>query len=217
LAAFAASFIFVVLAEMGDKTQLLAMAFAAKYKAHQVLLAVFLATLLNHALAVVAGRALTTIIPLDTISFIAALSFVIFGLWTIHGDELKGEDKHKSKFGPVVTVAIAFFLAEMGDKTQLATISLSVQYSSMLNVLMGTTLGMVVADAIGIILGIVMRKHIPQKSIKWASATIFVIFGLTGAYKVLSPKIGMVHASIVALVIALCAIAAAYHIAKPKK
>ena len=215
--AFAASFIFVVLAEMGDKTQLLAMAFAAKYKAYQVLLAVFIATLLNHALAVVAGRALTTIIPLDVISFIAALSFVIFGLWTIRGDKLDGEDKGKSKFGPVLTVSIAFFLAEMGDKTQLATISLAVEYSNMLNVLMGTTLGMVVADAIGIILGIVMRKHIPEKSIKWFSAAIFVLFGLIGIHKVLSPKIDPIYTWIIISCIGTFAVAVAHRIATSKR
>ena len=216
MVAFAASFIFVVLAEMGDKTQLLAMAFAAKYKAYQVLLAVFIATLLNHALAVVAGRALTTIMPLDVISFIAALSFVIFGLWTISGDKLEGESKRASKFGPVLTVAIAFFLAEMGDKTQLATISLAVEYSSMLNVLMGTTLGMVVADAIGIILGIVMKKHIPQKSIRWVSAAIFVLFGLIGIYKVLSLKMSLTYVWTIISFIAICTIAAAYRITKSK-
>ena len=211
--AFITSFIFVVLAEMGDKTQLLAMAFAAKYKAYQVLLAVFIATILNHALAVVAGRALTTIIPLDVISFIAALSFVIFGLWTIRGDNLKGEESRMSKFGPVLTVSIAFFLAEMGDKTQLATISLAVKYSSILNVLMGTTLGMVVADAIGIILGVLMRKHIPQKSIKWVSAIIFVLFGLIGIYKVLSDKMSLIYVWGIISFIGICAIVAAYRIA----
>ena len=217
MTAFAASFIFVVLAEMGDKTQLLAMAFAAKYKAYQVLLAVFIATLLNHSLAVVAGRALTTIMPLYVISFIAALSFVIFGLWTIRGDKLEGEEKRASKFGPVLTVAIAFFLAEMGDKTQLATISLAVKYSSMLNVLMGTTLGMVTADAIGIILGTVMRKHIPERSIRWVSAGIFVLFGLTGIYKVLSSKMGPTYVWVIISFIGICTIAAAYRIIKSKK
>ncbi len=214
--AFAASFIFVVLAEMGDKTQLLAMAFAAKYKAYQVLFAVFVATILNHALAVVAGRALTTIMPLGVISFIAALSFVIFGLWTIRGDKLEGESERASKFGPVLTVAIAFFLAEMGDKTQLATISLAIKYSSMLNVLMGTTLGMVAADAIGIVLGIVMRKHIPQESIKWVSAGIFVLFGLTGIYNALSSKISLIYVWVIISFIVICTIAAAYRIAKLK-
>ncbi|MCX5665927.1 MAG: TMEM165/GDT1 family protein [Candidatus Omnitrophica bacterium] len=217
MVALGASFIFVLLAEMGDKTQLLAMAFAAKYKAYQVLLAVFIATLLNHSLAVVAGRALTTIMPLEVISFVAALSFVGFGLWTIRGDKLDGEDKAASKFGPVLTVSIAFFLAEMGDKTQLATISLAVEYSSILNVLMGTTLGMVVADAIGIILGIVMRKHIPEKSIKWFSATIFVLFGLTGIYKAISLKIDPIYVWVIISCVGAFAVAAAHRITKLNK
>jgi putative Ca2+/H+ antiporter (TMEM165/GDT1 family) len=190
MTAFIASFIFVVLAEMGDKTQLLAMAFAAKYNPYKVLLAVFIATILNHSLAVLFGRFLTTIIPLETISFIAALSFVFFGLWTIKGDKLEGEDKKQSRFGPVVTVVIAFFLAEMGDKTQLATISLAVQYKNIFHVLMGTTLGMIVADAIGIVAAVVLRKHIPQKQVKWFAAVVFILFGITGIWKLLFPAIG---------------------------
>ena len=185
MTAMIASFLFVLLAEMGDKTQLLAMAFAAKYDAYKVLIAVFLATILNHSLAVVVGRFLTTVIPMDVISLIAALSFILFGLWTLRGDKLEGEDKRTTKFGPIITVGIAFFLAEMGDKTQLATISLAVQYNNMLGVLMGTTLAMVVADAFGIIIGVVMRKHIPERTIKWFSAIVFILFGLHGIYKVL--------------------------------
>jgi Ca2+/H+ antiporter, TMEM165/GDT1 family len=183
MTAFITSFFFVVLAEMGDKTQLLAMAFASKYSWHKVLIAVFIATALNHALAVGAGHFLTTVVPLGIISFIAALSFIGFGLWTLRGDTLDGEDKKESRFGPVLTVAIAFFLAEMGDKTQLATISLAVEYRNMLNVLMGTTLGMVVADAVGIMVGIVMRKHLPDKAIKWIAASIFIAFGVHGILK----------------------------------
>jgi len=188
MAAFLASFFFVVLAEMGDKTQLLAMAFASKYSASKVIIAVFLATVLNHGLAVSAGHFLTTVVPMHIISFIAALSFIGFGIWTLKGDNLEGEDKRTSKFGPVVTVGLAFFLAEMGDKTQLATVSLAVEYRSMLNVLMGTTLGMVVADSIGIVVGIVMRRHIPEKTIKYISAVIFILFGVYGVYQVLTGR-----------------------------
>lgn len=192
MAAFIGSFLFVVLAEMGDKTQLLAMAFATRYSAYKVLIAVFLATIVNHALAVLVGRFLTTVVPMDIISFIAALSFILFGLWTIRGDKLEGEDKKASRFGPILTVGIAFFLAEMGDKTQLATISLAVEYRNMFNVLMGTTCGMVVADAIGIVIGIVMRRHIPEKTVKWVSAAVFVLFGLSGVYSVLAPRLSAV-------------------------
>lgn len=193
MSAFIASFLFVALAEMADKTQLLAMAFATKYSAHKVLIAVFIATLLNHTLAVVFGRFLTVVIPMDIILFIAALSFIIFGLWTIRGDRLEAGSKKESRFGPIVTVGIAFFLAEMADKTQLATVSLAVKYDNMFSVLMGTTLAMVAADAIGIIVGIIMRKKIPETAIKWFSATVFVLFGLSGVYKVLSTRLNPVY------------------------
>ena len=212
--AFIASLLFVVLAEMGDKTQLLAMAFAAKYRAHKVLIAVFLATLINHSLAVVTGRLLSAVIPMDIISLVAALSFIVFGLWTIHGDSLHGEDKKESRFGPIVTVGIAFFLAEMGDKTQLATISLAVEYKNMLNVLMGTTLGMVIADAVGIIVGIVMRKHIPEKTIKWISAIIFILFGLSGIYKVLSAQLNLLFVWCIILLLIACTIYGVYRLRK---
>jgi len=186
MAAFLASLLFVVLAEMGDKTQLLAIAFAARYRASQVLLAVFLATLLTHSLAVVTGHFLTVVVPLKVISLAAAVSFIGFGLWTVRGDTLEKEDKKGTRFGPVLTVGIAFFWAEMGDKTQLATISLAVEYRNMLNVLMGSTLGMVIADAVGIIVGVVLRRHIPERIIKWISAGIFMAFGFIGTYQALS-------------------------------
>lgn len=185
MTALIASFIFVLLAEMGDKTQLLAMAFAARYSAFKVLIAVLFATLLNHTLAVFAGRFLTTVIPINIISLAAALSFIIFGLWTLRGDKLHGEDKKEPRFGPVLTVGIAFFLAEMGDKTQLATISLAIKYQNMASVLMGTTLAMVTADAIGITIGVIMRKHIPEKAIKWFSAVVFIAFGIVSIYNIL--------------------------------
>ena len=201
---------FVVLAEMGDKTQLLAMAFATRYRPHKVLIAVFLATLANHSLAVLAGHFLSVVIPLDIISFVAAVSFVVFGLWTIRGDELEGEDRKESRFGPVATVAIAFFLAEMGDKTQLATISLAVEYRNMFNVLMGTTLGMVIADTVGIVVGIVLCRHIPERTIKWISAGVFVLFGFAGVYRILSGRIGTTYTLLI-----LCAMGILHRLGRP--
>lgn len=217
MAAFIASFIFVILAEMGDKTQLLAMAFAARYKAWQVLTAVFIATILNHSLAVITGRLLTKVVPLDVISFAASFSFILFGLWTIRGDELHGEDKKATRFGPIVTVGIAFFLAEMGDKTQLATISLAIQYQNAIAVLMGTTLAMVVSDAIGIVIGIIMRKHIPERAVKWVSAVIFMIFGLWGMHSALAGRINAAYVYLILIITAIFAIAASYIIARPSK
>jgi len=214
MATFIASFIFVLLAEMGDKTQLLAMAFATKHSAYKVLLAVFLATLVNHTLAVTVGHFLTTVVPIDIISFIASLSFIIFGLWTIRGDRLEGEEKKEPKFGPIVTVGIAFFLAEMGDKTQLATISLAVKYPNMLFVLIGTTLGMVVADAIGIMVGVVMGKHIPEKTIKWISAIILLLFGLNGVYEVLSSRLSLIYVWGILLFLSVCTLYGAYRLSR---
>ncbi len=184
MAAFLLSMSFVVLAEMGDKTQLLAMAFATRYKATTVLWAVFWATLLNHLLAVVVGNYLTHFIPIQYIQIAAAVSFILFGLWTIRGDELNNEDKRFS-FSPFWTVAIAFFIAEMGDKTQLATIALAAKYQSVIPVWLGTTTGMVIADAIGIVIGIVIGKKIPERAVKWFAAIIFTLFGLIGLFQYL--------------------------------
>lgn len=177
----------VVLAEMGDKTQLLAMAFATKYKAIKVLIGVFLATVFNHALAVAAGNLLTRFEAAQVwIQGIAALSFIFFGLWTIRGDKLEGEENRTTRFGAVITVAIAFFLAEMGDKTQLATIALATRFpASPFWILTGTTMGMLIADGIGIIIGVVLCKKIPQRIVKLISAGVFIFFGLLGSYQVM--------------------------------
>jgi putative Ca2+/H+ antiporter (TMEM165/GDT1 family) len=175
--------LFVVVAEMGDKTQLLAMAMASKYKAGQVMLGVLVATILNHALAVALGSCLGSVIPMDIIKLVAAVAFLIFGLWTLRGDKLDEEETNKQKFNPVMTVAIAFFIAEMGDKTQLMTITIAADSVKPVFVLMGTTLGMLVADGIGIIGGAWMAKHIPEKYIKWGAGLIFIFFGTLTLYE----------------------------------
>jgi len=180
---YLASLAFVVLAEMGDKTQLLAMAFATRYRWQTVMWGVFVATLVNHLLAVLVGNYLTVFFPMKYIQIVAAASFIVFGLWTVRGDTLSGEDK-RFNFSPFWTVAVAFFIAEMGDKTQLATVALASRYGQIIQIWLGTTSGMLVADAIGIIVGIVMGKSIPERAIKWFAATIFVVFGLVGLYGV---------------------------------
>lgn len=186
MSAFLTSLAFVVLAEMGDKTQLLAMAFAAKFRWTTVLWGVFAATVLNHLLAVVAGNYITRFVPMDYVQLAAAASFVIFGLWTIRGDKLDGEDE-KNRFSPFWTVAIAFFIAEMGDKTQLATVALGARFNTVVPVWLGTTAGMMIADGIGIIVGSVLGRKIPERAVKWAAALIFIFFGLYGLYQYL-PK-----------------------------
>ncbi len=201
--AFIASLIFVVLAEMGDKTQLLAMAFACKFKWQTVMWGVFVATAANHLLAASAGNYLAAIVPLVYIKIAAAVSFIIFGLWTIRGDTLEGEEK-RYNFGPFWTVTIAFFMAEMGDKTQLATIALAVEYNTIITVWMGTTLGMMISNGFGIIVGNVMGKHIPERAIKWAAALVFIAFGGYGLYENL-PKDLLTPLSVGAAFIVLAA------------
>lgn len=182
MTAFLASLAFVVLAEMGDKTQLLAMAFACRFRWQTVMWGVFVATVLNHLFAVLVGNYLTALIPLQVIQVGAALSFVLFGLWTIRGDEL-GDEARQDRFSPFWTVTIAFFIAEMGDKTQLATVALAAKYQAILPVWLGTTFGMMIADGIGIIFGIVLGKRIPERTMKWVAAVLFIGFGLWGLYE----------------------------------
>jgi len=183
----------VTLAEMGDKTQLLAMAFATKYKASKVLIGVFIATVLNHALAVALGSFIAQYKAIDLwVQVLASLSFIFFGIWTLKGDKLEGEENRKTKFGAVATVAIAFFIAELGDKTQLATIALATKFpADPIGILMGTTTGMLIADAIGIIIGVVLCKKIPERTVKLVSAAAFILFGFIGSYQVLTGKLNL--------------------------
>ncbi|OPY70679.1 MAG: hypothetical protein A4E57_00296 [Syntrophorhabdaceae bacterium PtaU1.Bin034] len=125
------------------------MAFAARYRWQTVMWGVFVATLVNHLLAVLAGNYLTALFPMEYIQTAAAVSFIIFGLWTIRGDTLSGEDRRFNS-SPFWTVAVAFLFAEMGDKTQLATVALASRYSQIVQIWLGTTSGMLVADAVGL-------------------------------------------------------------------
>lgn len=217
VAAVVAAFALVVLAEMGEKTQLLAMTFAAKYNPYKVLLAVFLATVAINAIAVLAGQLLTTVIPLDIISFAASLSFIGFGLWTVRGESLVSKERGLSRFGIVATVAGAFFLAELGDKTQLATISLAAQYNNAVGVLIGSTLGMLVADTVGIVIGVVFCRRIPQRIFKWFSVAIFVAFGLVGVFEVLTKNFAFAYAVSAVAALAAFTFALGYWLSKHQK
>lgn len=194
MTAFLVAVLAVVLAEMGDKTQLLAMAFASRFRWQTVLWAVLVATLANHLMAVAVGNVVTQFIPIAWIKLAAGTSFVAFALWTIRGDHLEGEERRQGR-SPFWTVAVAFFLAEMGDKTQLMTIALAAEQAvkvggtgwiawcqETIPVWMGTTCGMLIADSIGIVVGIVLHKHIPERLVKWVAACCFAGFGLLGLH-----------------------------------
>ena len=221
LIAFVFSLGAVVLAEMGDKTQLLAMAFATKYSATKVMIGVFIATVLNHGLAVAVGNYITRFEWAQIwIQGVASLSFILFGLWTIRGDKLEGEENRTTKFGAIVTVALAFFLAEMGDKTQLATIALAAKFpTSPIGVLMGTTMGMLIADGIGIIVGVVMCKKIPERIVKLVSAGVFIFFGFVGSYQVAQGELNLSAGSIAVIMTLLIVLTAlvSYYLIKNNK
>jgi len=204
ITAFTAAFLLVVLAEMGDKTQLVAMSFASRYNPFKVLLAIFIAIIANFAIVIAIGELLTTVVPLDLISLSASISFIGFGLWTVRDatkGDVKGENVKISRFGVIATVGLTFFIAEFGDKTQLTTLSIAAQYNNPISVLSGATLAMLVADGLGIIIGVILCKHIPQRAIKWFSATIFVIFGLAGIYEVISTRLSLTNTTLTLMTI----------------
>jgi Ca2+/H+ antiporter, TMEM165/GDT1 family len=217
LAAFSAAFLLVVLAEMGDKTQFVAMTFAAKYNPFKVLFAIFLGTVANFAMVIVIGQLLIEIVPIDAISLVASVAFIAFGVWTVREEKAKKGNVKVSRFGIIATVGIAFFVAELGDKTQLATLSLAVQYQNPISVLVGATLAMVVADGIGIVIGVVFCRRIPQRKLKWLSASIFVLFGLIGVYEILWERIGLGYVTLVLGLLTAFSISAIYVISKRQK
>ena len=172
------SFFLIFMAEMGDKTQILALAFATQFKVQKVLIGVFIGVLLNHAIAVLLGVYLSKLISLNVIQVIASFSFILFSLWTLKIDSDQEEEGNNKKYGPILTVAIAFFIGELGDKTQLTAITLSVDALFPIFVLMGTVLGMVLTSGVGIFIGSKIGKKIPEFTIKIIAAAIFMIFGL---------------------------------------
>jgi putative Ca2+/H+ antiporter (TMEM165/GDT1 family) len=179
MTAFWISLLIVLIAEMGDKTQLVALAFATRYKASTVLLGVFLATLVVHLLSVALGEVMGLALPVFRIKLLAGLAFIGFGLWTLRGDDLGDEEKLTgSRFGPLLTVATTFFPAELGDKTMLATVTIASEQRAFVPVWLGSTLGMILADGLAIIVGKVMGKSLPERLIKYGAAAVFILSGL---------------------------------------
>jgi Ca2+/H+ antiporter, TMEM165/GDT1 family len=179
MAAFWQAFLFILIAEMGDKTQLVALTFATRFAARTVLAGVFAATLLVHLFSVAIGELLGLALPTFWLGLAAGAAFIAFGLWTLRGDTLdESEPRALAWFGPFLTVAITFFLAELGDKTMLATITLASQQRAFVPVWLGSTLGMVVADGIAILVGVAAGRRLPERAIRYVAAAIFVVAGL---------------------------------------
>lgn len=172
------STILVFISEMGDKTQLLALVLAARFaKPVPILWGILIATLLNHALASYVGSFITVYISQDILRWGLAATFIGFGLWILIPDKDEGLTPN-DRFGAFITTLIAFFIAEMGDKTQLATVALGAKYTSVIAVTIGSTFGMMLANAPAVIFGKWFTERIPMQWVHRVASLIFVSFGM---------------------------------------
>ncbi len=181
---FIQSLLLIFLAEMGDKTQILAMTFATRYPMRKVLLGVLIGSFFNHGIAVFFGTFLTVIVPMQWLGIIASTSFLLFGYWALLAKEDEAETR-LFQFGPVATVAAAFFIGELGDKTQLTAMALAARSGAPIATLAGTTLGMVGVSTLGILAGKLLGDRVPEAALKLVSATVFMCFGTIGLYNTL--------------------------------
>jgi putative Ca2+/H+ antiporter (TMEM165/GDT1 family) len=174
---FWSSLLVVALAEMGDKTQLIALSLAARYRRPwPVMGGILIATLLNHALASSVGVWIATVVPARMLGLIVGLGFIAFGVWTLFPDRAEDPGQREG-WGPLLTTAVVFFLAEMGDKTQLATVALGARFHSAAAVTAGTTLGMLAADGLAVFAGSTLAERIAMKRIRWIAAALFFALG----------------------------------------
>lgn len=176
----------VALAEIGDKTQLLAFLLAARFKKPlPIILGILLATVINHGLAGILGAWITGIIGPELMRWILGGSFVAMAIWTLIPDEIEEDEsqiaKHLGVFGATL---LTFFLAEMGDKTQLATVAMAAHYQTALTVVIGTTLGMLIADVPAVFVGNRFADKIPMKLVHGIAAAIFLVLGLITLFKI---------------------------------
>lgn len=211
---FVLAFVLIFVGELADKSQILALSLATRYKSWQVLLGIFIATLIVHMASVFVGQIAGDLIPPVAMALVSGALFVGFGVWTLKGDEIdETEGDRWRRFGPVVATGVAFFLAELGDKTQLMTITIAadpgsalITYASQMGVsvpgwliaagsganglsstasfwtvTLGSTLGMVLADALAIVVGRVMGRSLPEHILRRFSGAAFIVFGVVTA------------------------------------
>ncbi|WP_034588733.1 MULTISPECIES: TMEM165/GDT1 family protein [Acinetobacter] len=172
----------VALAEMGDKTQLLALLLAARFrKPVPILVAILLATIINHGLSAALGQWITTVISPDILLWVVSIGFIAMAIWMLIPDELGDESSSINKWqklGVFGATFILFFLAEIGDKTQIATVALAARFDSVLWVMMGTTVGMMIANAPAVFIGDKLANRLPISLIHKIGALIFLLIGV---------------------------------------
>ncbi len=169
----------VALAEIGDKTQLLAFILAAKFrKPVPIIVGIFFATIANHAFAGALGSWITSMVAPETMRWVLGLSFIAMAIWTLIPDKFEEDDAKLARFGVFGTTLIAFFLAEMGDKTQVATVALAAQYQALIAVVAGTTFGMMIANVPAVIMGDRIASKMPVRFVHAIAAGIFAVLGV---------------------------------------
>ncbi len=179
LEAFLISTGVVALAEIGDKTQLLAFILAAKFrKPWPIIWGILAATLFNHGFAGAVGAWITSLISPETLRWVLGVSFIAMAVWTLIPDRFEEKDAKLARFGVFGTTLLAFFLAEMGDKTQIATIALAAQYQNLIAVVAGTTFGMMLANVPAVILGERIADKMPTTLVHRIAAAIFAMLGV---------------------------------------
>lgn len=168
----------VGLAEIGDKTQLLAFILAAKFrKPVPIIIGILIATIANHAFAGALGSWITAMVAPETMRWALGLSFMAMSIWTLIPDKFEEDDAQLARYGVFGTTLIAFFLAEMGDKTQIATVALAAQYQSLISVVAGTTLGMMLANVPAVLIGDRIANKMPVRLVHAIAAAIFAVLG----------------------------------------
>lgn len=179
MSAFLIAFALVFVAELGDKSQLLVLAFASRYHPRVVVPAIFAATAAMHLLSVSLGAAVGRLLPFFWIQILSGIAFLLFGLWTLRGEDQDGEGNGEivSRYGPIVTIAATFLLSELGDKTMLTSIAVAGQQRSVFAVWGGATLGMFLADCLSLIVGYVLGRSLPARAIRYGSAIVFIASG----------------------------------------
>ncbi|NMF91032.1 TMEM165/GDT1 family protein [Aromatoleum petrolei] len=179
LEAFSVSTGIVALAEIGDKTQLLAFMLAARFRRPWPIIAgILVATIANHAFAGAVGTWVTTVLGPDVLRWVLGLSFIAMAVWMMIPDKLDEDGITVPKFGVFATTVVAFFLAEMGDKTQIATVALAAQYGAFAAVVSGTTLGMMIANVPAVLAGNGIAQRLPVRLIHGVAASIFAVLGV---------------------------------------
>lgn len=179
MSSFLLSFAVIFVAELGDKSQLMAMTFATRYRFWTVVWAITAATAVVHLMSVALGSAFGSGLPAAAVNVVAGVAFLGFAIWTLRGDELSEDEAAKAQRAArsaFWAVAIAFFLAELGDKTMLATITLAIT-EGWFGTWVGSTLGMVAADALAIGVGALIGRALPEKVVRIGAAVLFLLFG----------------------------------------